>query len=70
MALSLNVGQGGAWEESRISKFESMTYTMTGSVPNATFTIYGCPNYTGRIIGSICNGALDMNSPKAADSDL
>ena len=70
MALSLNVGQGGAWEESRISKFESMTYTMTGSVPNATFTIYGCPNYTGRIIGSICNGALDMNSPKAEDSDL
>ncbi len=70
MALSLNVGQGGAWEEHRISKFESMTYTMTGSIPNATFTIYNCPNYTGRIIGSICNGALDMNSPKAADSDL
>lgn len=70
MALSLNVGQGGAWEEHRISKFEGMTYTMTGSIPNATFTIYGCPNYTGRIIGSICNGALDMNSPKAADSDL
>ena len=70
MALSLNVGQAGAWEESRISKFENMTFTRTGDIPNAKFTIYGCPNYTGRIIGSICNGSLDMDSPKDPNSDL
>lgn len=70
MALSLNVGQDGAWKEERISKFENMTYTFTGSGSNKTFVITGCPNYTGRIIGSICNGSLDTQSPKDPNADL
>lgn len=70
MALSLNVGQAGAWEESRISKFNSMTFTFTGSGSNKKFKIVGCPNYTGRIIGSICNGSLDTESPKDPNADL
>jgi hypothetical protein len=73
MALSHNVGQGGAWDAGRannVNTFKNMTYTKSGSGPNAKFIISGCPNYTNIIIGSICNGELDRNSQRAPNSDL
>ena len=65
MALSLNKGQAGAL--TRMAELKNMTYER---YDGNKFKIMNCPNYTGKVVGSICNGAMDWTSPKDPNADL